>query len=378
MTTMIEQGRSFSGRERNCCFLNLPGDRFANISASSGLDVPDDGRAVVVTDWDQDGDLDLWISNRNAPRLRFFRNNHPARGHYLALRLVGNGKTSNLDAIGARVEVHSRELDGRRLIQTLRAGDGFMAQSSKWLHFGLGRMQTVSSVSVRWPGGKMESFSGLNLNRRYQIVQGTGVVKSIGPTARKTSLHPLPQLPAPDTALGAIPLAIRLPMPDAVSIRDFGGRIQKLDYRTGRSTLIVFWASWCRPCVQELQELADRYAELQNADIDVVALSIDGLGEDTTNPENSKAFSQKLQAPFVVGRAQPEFVQMMTGYHHMLVYLSRPLPIPCSFLVDPQGRLSAIYKGRVEIDELISAFQNQPADRTATLESNGSAEWSSD
>ncbi len=62
---MFAGGRSFSGNERNCCYLNttfeptIPG-RFANISGSSGLDFPDDGRALAVTDWDQDGDLDLW------------------------------------------------------------------------------------------------------------------------------------------------------------------------------------------------------------------------------------------------------------------------------------------------------------------------------
>ena len=62
---MIDSGKAFSGNERNCVFLNTRDGRFADISAGSGLDFPDDGRAIAVTDWDQDGDLDLWISNRN-------------------------------------------------------------------------------------------------------------------------------------------------------------------------------------------------------------------------------------------------------------------------------------------------------------------------
>ena len=75
---MMKGGRSFSANERNCCFLNMgaapaAAGRFANISAVSGLDYPDDGRAVALVDWDQDGDLDMWISNRNAPRLRLMR-----------------------------------------------------------------------------------------------------------------------------------------------------------------------------------------------------------------------------------------------------------------------------------------------------------------
>ena len=140
---MIFQGRSFSGRERNCCFLNTLANpaargRFANISATSGLDFADDGRAVAVVDWDHDGDLDLWISNRNAPRLRLLRNDAQSGNHFLAVRLVGNGETTSRDAIGARLEL---TLDGAdtRLIKTLRAGEGFLAQSSKWIHFGLGK-----------------------------------------------------------------------------------------------------------------------------------------------------------------------------------------------------------------------------------------------
>ncbi|MEE3179012.1 MAG: hypothetical protein VX317_04960, partial [Verrucomicrobiota bacterium] len=72
---MINAGRSFSGQERNCIFLN-PGSsqaargRFADVSSVTGLDFDDDARALSPVDWDHDGDLDLWISNRNAPRLR--------------------------------------------------------------------------------------------------------------------------------------------------------------------------------------------------------------------------------------------------------------------------------------------------------------------
>ncbi len=89
---MMSGGRSFSGNERNCCFLNMGAvpaaeDRFANISAVSGLDYPDDGRAVALVDWDHDGHLDMWISNRNAPRLRLMRNEVPRGNHFLALRL---------------------------------------------------------------------------------------------------------------------------------------------------------------------------------------------------------------------------------------------------------------------------------------------------
>ena len=97
---LIRNGHSFSGRERHCCFLNTGGRQFANVSAISGLDLVDDGRAAACVDWDQDGDLDLWLSNRTGPQVRFLRNDVPTSHHYLAVRLIG--RTCNRDAIGAR------------------------------------------------------------------------------------------------------------------------------------------------------------------------------------------------------------------------------------------------------------------------------------
>ena len=64
---LLREGHSFSGHERNCVFLNDSGNRFSDISAVSGLDFPDDGRGVSVTDWDHDGDLDVWLANRTGP-----------------------------------------------------------------------------------------------------------------------------------------------------------------------------------------------------------------------------------------------------------------------------------------------------------------------
>ena len=120
---MFLGGRSFSGRERHCVYLNTGSERFANISAVSGLDFPDDGRAVAPVDWDQDGDLDLWISNRNAPRIRLLKNNTSRDRHYLALRLQGDGSKTNRDAIGARVELVVGD-DELKRITTLRCRRG--------------------------------------------------------------------------------------------------------------------------------------------------------------------------------------------------------------------------------------------------------------
>ena len=50
LNRMIEEGKSWSGYERNCCFLNTGNGRFANISATSGFDFLDDARGLALTD----------------------------------------------------------------------------------------------------------------------------------------------------------------------------------------------------------------------------------------------------------------------------------------------------------------------------------------
>ena len=70
---LLRAGRSLSGHERNCCFLNLGAfgaGRFADISSAVSGDLDDDGRVLALADWDFDGDQDMWITNRSGPQIR--------------------------------------------------------------------------------------------------------------------------------------------------------------------------------------------------------------------------------------------------------------------------------------------------------------------
>jgi len=83
-------------------------------------------------------------------------------------------------------------------IKTLRAGEGFLVQSSKWLHFGLGAADVVQQVIVHWPGGEVEQFTGIDIDHRYRLIQGTSTARDITQPARETKLvHSTQKVPPP-------------------------------------------------------------------------------------------------------------------------------------------------------------------------------------
>ena len=358
LSLMLRQGRSFSAHERHCCFLNTGSSRnaqgrFANVSATTGLDLDDDGRGVALVDWDRDGDLDLWISNRNAPRLRMLLNASSPHHHFLAIRLVGDGATTNRDAIGARVEVYPEvAASPKKLIKTVRAGEAFLSQSSKWLHFGLGDAEGIEKLVVRWPNGEAEEFTDLQSDRHYEIVQGTGRLQTLPPRAATIALAASAPTASGSAEPMRIPLVTRLPLvelaPEVFGVVKSSGLSEQ-----PQAVLVNLWASWCPPCAAELRDFSDHREALQSAGVYVIALSVDGLGDDRSDPAAAKQFLEELKFPFTAGRATEKFVRTVQQFHDRLVAYHRPLPVPSSFLVDSEGRLAVIYKGQVTAKQVI-------------------------
>ncbi|MCH8924044.1 MAG: ASPIC/UnbV domain-containing protein [Planctomycetes bacterium] len=360
---VVQQGMSFSARERHCCFLNVRDGTFANISGPSGLDVPDDGRGVALVDWDLDGDLDLWISNRSGPQVRMFRNDLETPNQFVAVKLQGD--TCNRDAIGARLELHLKG-ESVPLLRTLRAGDGFLSQSSKWIHFGLGETAKIDRLVVKWPGGVDEEFRDLTADRRYRIVQGAGRPERWQPPERTIAIAPSAWKKPSTTSTIHLVSADWLDVP-TLPYQTFDGQTRQVAIgspaKPGSPVLLNLWASWCRPCVEELTELSKRREEIRETGLRVVALSVETLmAEDGSGSAAAKALADRIDlsletgspetGPFDVGLAEAAVPAKLQILNNLLFDLHQPLPVPSSFLIDRQGRLVAIYKGPVGLDKV--------------------------
>jgi len=151
-------------------FRNLGNGAFADLTASCGpvLTAPAVGRGVCAGDYDNDGDMDLCVSNNGAPPM-LLRNRVGSRNAWVRLRLAG--RPPNPFGIGARVTLTPpggmSGPAGRRVAE-VRAGAGYLSGHDPRLLFGLGggdALRGTVTVTVRWSRGKTTVHRGIPLRR---------------------------------------------------------------------------------------------------------------------------------------------------------------------------------------------------------------------
>ena len=156
--------------QRKVVYVNRGNGRFEDVTEQLGAPAttPRAARGAAFGDVDNDGDVDIVISNVNAPP-DLFRTDTEAGRHWLLVKLTGT--TSNRSAIGARVGCTA---GGMTQWEEVRGGGSYISQNDLRVHFGLGDTAKVDRVWVRWPNGLEEEWRDVAADQILALREGTG------------------------------------------------------------------------------------------------------------------------------------------------------------------------------------------------------------
>ncbi len=168
--TMYHSEISFP--EPKLMFRNQGRGKFEKVSDQMGADFmkPTVGRGMAVADFDNDGDLDVAISNSNDyPQL--LRNDGGNANHWLEVMLLG--VKSNRDGRGTALKLTS---EGFVEYRQAEGGMSYMSAHDPRIHFGLGQRKSVESLVITWPSGIVDKLVNVPINQTITVKEGVGII----------------------------------------------------------------------------------------------------------------------------------------------------------------------------------------------------------
>ena len=169
--TLIDSSTTYA--QLNHLFRNNRNGTFTDVTteSGSGLALQRSSRGSAVGDIDNDGDLDLVVSNVGKG-VDILRNDGGHRsGNWINLKLVGT--VSNRAAIGARVLIKGGDY---HQVREVRSGSSYLSQNDLRLHFGVGTQEKVE-LEIRWQHGTIQRFEDVPVNRFLKIVEGDNQIE---------------------------------------------------------------------------------------------------------------------------------------------------------------------------------------------------------
>jgi hypothetical protein len=164
-------------------FMNEHNGTFCDAGQKAGpaLQEPRVSRGLAVADLDNDGNVDIVVSDIDGSPMVLHNEGLPGT-HWVSFELAGT--KSNRLALGARVTLTA---GGMTQTDEVRSGGSYLSQSDLRLHFGLADATKIDSVEIRWPSGASEKLTNLSSDHFYSVLEGAGVVSEnrIRPTAKK-------------------------------------------------------------------------------------------------------------------------------------------------------------------------------------------------
>lgn len=160
--------------ERHLLFHNRGDGKFDEVGrrAGPGMAIRKVSRGLATADYDNDGDVEMMVSNMNdSPDL--IRHARRSPKHSILVKTIG--VESNRDGIGAKVKVVT---GGLTQVDEVRSGGSYLSSSDLRLHFGLGDAIKIERLEVHWPSGKTDVITSPPLDRILIIKEGQGLVES--------------------------------------------------------------------------------------------------------------------------------------------------------------------------------------------------------
>jgi len=166
----LKEGAKY--KERKLVFLNQHDGTFRDVSEAVGpaLAAAQASRGAAFGDLDNDGRIDVVVENIDGAPL-VLRNEGPNTNHWISLQLIGT--RSNRLAIGAKVKAVAGPL---AQIDEVRSGGSYLSQNDPRVHFGLGAVEKLDSIEIRWPSGGTETLRNTPADRFYIVKEGAGIV----------------------------------------------------------------------------------------------------------------------------------------------------------------------------------------------------------
>ena len=178
----VEQLRTEAGyAQQKLLYRNQRNGHFDDVSlqAGPGITVPVASRGCAFGDFDNDGDVDVVVNTVNDfPQLLRCDSSRP--GNWIKVRTIG--VKSNRSGIGARLRCVTHlpdELKPHQQIDEVRSGGSYLSQSDLRVHFGLGKVERVELLEIRWPSGQIDTLKDVKANQVIYVKEGEGIVKSM-------------------------------------------------------------------------------------------------------------------------------------------------------------------------------------------------------
>ncbi len=141
---------------------------FTNAAAELGVADDEAGKGLLTFDFDNDGDLDVFVVN-NERRPFLYRNNSVNANQWLRVKL--QGRVSTPAGYGAKLYLKA-QADSEAIYQETIGGNNFLGQNESTHHFGLGPLTTrIHSLEIQWPSGITQRYQDLPTNRKLYITE---------------------------------------------------------------------------------------------------------------------------------------------------------------------------------------------------------------